>query len=273
MKLEDICLSHSLVEDAAESIPFFAIRFWWLGQAGFLVRCGDCLLAMDPYLTESAHRLVPPPWKAAEPLGLNAVLCSHNHSDHLDRPALPLVAKANPKCLFLVPAAEREAALVPDMPADRVRGVNVGDVIDLAPAVRVHVLASAHEELAINAQGEHHFLGFVLEMAGRRIYHSGDCVPYPGLADQLRKLKVDLALLPVNGRDEARHQRNIIGNFTFDEAAALCVQAGIPTLMADHFDMFAGNDVPRADLLKAAAKFEGRLQCLLPEIGWRYEVR
>lgn len=262
----------SLSEEVRRPADGPAVRMWWLGQAGFLLRSGNFLCAIDPYLADDPGRMAPPAFSPDEPLGLAAVLCSHAHIDHLDPKALPAVARANPGCIFVVPAAEKEAALSLGLPPERLRPARDGDVITLAAGVSAHVLPSAHEELETDASGAHRALGFVLELGGRRIYHSGDCVPYADLPRRLKELRPEVALLPVNGRDAARRSRGIVGNFDFLEAGALCRQAGIPWLVAHHFGMFAGNTVRIEELKISAAAFTGRPQCVLPEPGLRYEI-
>ena len=83
-----------------------------------------------------------------------------------------------------------------------------------------HCLQGGSEELRTDAQGNHHFLGYVLYLGSAAIYHSGDCVPFAGLDEELAACGVDVALLPVNGRDQQRRSHGILGNFTFDEATA-----------------------------------------------------
>jgi L-ascorbate metabolism protein UlaG (beta-lactamase superfamily) len=266
--------SGSLADDARRPADVAGpVRMWWLGQAGFLIRSGGFLCAVDPYLAGEPRRLVPPAFDPAEPLGLAAALCSHAHIDHLDPDALPALARANPACVFVVPAAERETALKLGLAEERLRPARDGDRLDLAPGAAVRVLPSAHEQLETDATGAHRALGFVLELGGVRVYHSGDCVPYPGLAERLAVLKPDIALLSANGRDAERQRRGVVGNFTFAEAAELCLAAGIGWLVPHHFGMFAGNTVPREELERAAAALPERLRCLMPEMRTRYELR
>jgi hypothetical protein len=42
--------------------------------------------------------------------------------------------------------------------------------------------------------------------------------PYDGIQKYLKKLKPDIALLPINGRDDYRLSHNSPGNFHFEEA-------------------------------------------------------
>jgi L-ascorbate metabolism protein UlaG (beta-lactamase superfamily) len=67
--------------------------------------------------------------------------------------------------------------------------------------------------------------------------------PDPGLEEWLHARPIDVALLPVNGRDEFRRSRNVPGNFTLEEAVGLCHQVNIPIMIGHHFGMFEFNTV------------------------------
>jgi L-ascorbate metabolism protein UlaG (beta-lactamase superfamily) len=105
------------------------------------------------------------------------------------------------------------------------------------------VLPSAHEELAVDATGNSLYLGYVLYLGDRTFYHSGDCVPFTELDSLLMAKGVQIALLPVNGRDEFRRAHNVPGNFTIDEALAICEKANIQLFIPHHFGMFEFNTV------------------------------
>jgi L-ascorbate metabolism protein UlaG (beta-lactamase superfamily) len=135
----------------------------------------------------------------------------------------------------------------------------------------VEALASAHETLAMDENGNHLHLGYVLTLGALRLYHSGDCVPYEGLEEALRKRRIDLALLPINGRSASLSARGIAGNFTLEEAAELCRGAGIPLLMCHHFGMFAFNTVDREDAARRIAALD--VDCVLPEVNKIYLIR
>ena len=105
----------------------------------------------------------------------------------------------------------------------------------------MEAVASAHEQLKVNAKGEHHYLGYILGSDDIRLYHSGDCVPYCGLGELLLARQIDVALLPINGRSEPLSRKGIAGNFTFEEAVDLCQAARIPVLVGHHWGMFDFN--------------------------------
>lgn len=255
----------------------------WLGQAGFAIRFAGDLVLIDPYLSDSLaekyrgkefphERMMPAPIRAEELRGVSAVLCTHRHSDHMDPGTLPVLARVSPSCRFVVPRAEVESALKAGVPEAQIVAASALSPLVLGD-LRIDPIPAAHEELKVDANGEHHFLGYVLETCAGRIYHSGDCVPYPGLAASLRERHVALAILPVNGRDESRRSRGVPGNFTFAEAAALCREAGIGTLICCHFGMFSFNTADPRDLARQAALVTD-LRCLIPDtIHWMEVLR
>ena len=102
------------------------------------------------------------------------------------------------------------------------------------------------------------------------IYHSGDIVSYKGLQEQLARHQIQLALLPVNGRDELRRSKGIPGNFTLEEAVDLCRCTGIPVLIAHHFGMFAFNTVNPELIDQAAETAAPGLRVLRAQTGIGY---
>jgi len=263
------------------SLPAGSVGLAWLGQAGFAVRCEGCRLLIDPYLsdslaekyrgTEFPHvRLMPAPVDPGQIQGLDWVFCTHRHSDHMDPGSLPVLAQNNSACRFVVPRAEREAALKAGLPAERTVAVNAGESLSLSEDVTVKVVAAAHETLKANERGEHHILGFIFKTPRLVLYHSGDCVPYDGLAAELLRHKIDVALLPVNGRDAWRTSRGIAGNFTFAEARRLCADAHIRCLVAHHFGMFAFNTPSVAELRQEASRAAIGHACVLPTLESYY---
>jgi L-ascorbate metabolism protein UlaG (beta-lactamase superfamily) len=145
--------------------------------------------------------------------------------------------------------------------------------ITLAADLTLLPLPAAHEEFKQDVLGHHHFLGFMLSAAGYQIYHSGDSIPFAGLEDRLRKLDCELALLPVNGRDAFRKSQGIPGNFTLEEAIALCRQAEIRTMVAHHFGMFDFNTVAPEAIDEAANKRGEVVQVIRPRTSRRYLLR
>lgn len=256
----------------------------WLGQAGFALRHGGHRLLVDPYLsdhlarkyagTEFPHdRMMPPPVVPDRLPGLDFVLCSHRHGDHMDPGSLAVLAAGSPSCRFVIPRAEKSHALGLGLAETRLLPINAGESVRADGGLEICAIPSAHEKLEVNAAGEHHFLGFVLRLGRITVYHSGDCVSYPGLAEELRKWRIDLALLPVNGRRTQLAARGIAGNMTFAEACGLCRAARIGCLVPHHFGMFAFNTVDPDHLRRQFKEpVADGLQCHLPDVHHHYTL-
>ncbi|HET7314419.1 MBL fold metallo-hydrolase [Salinisphaera sp.] len=240
----------------------------WLGQAGFAIRWAGVNLLIDPYLSDHLaekyagtrfphRRLMPPPLAIDRIARLDYVICTHRHSDHMDPPTLRRLADRQPDLRFVLPEALFEHAIETiGLPAQRLIGMDAGRRLQLGAHLYLDGIAAAHESLDTDDQGRHRFLGYALSSGDQCIYHSGDCVPYEGLADRVRRHAPQLALLPVNGRSPYLQQAGVPGNFHLDEAITLCMEAGIPSLMAHHFGMFAFNTLA-PEQIDAAAERDG----------------
>jgi len=77
-----------------------------------------------------------------------------------------------------------------------------------------------------------------LQFGGWTIYHSGDTVRYDSMAEKLRPFKIDVALLPINGRSP---ERRVPGNLSGHEAAQLAKDIGARLVIPCHFEMFEFN--------------------------------
>ena len=275
-----------------EKLPVFggdrpeksSIALWWLGQAGFAIETGGCRILIDPYLsdslavkyagTEFPHiRMMPPPIQPGELENVDYILCSHSHTDHMDPGTLPEVLNANPQCRIAIPRSMLNYALEIGLPERSLRPVNSGETIQPCPEIQAKAIPAAHETLRVDESGNHHYLGYIIKTPWMNLYHSGDCVPYPGLGGVIKAEHIDVALLPVNGRDEYRLNKGILGNFHSQEAVELCRVAGIKVLFPHHFGMFDFNTVPIESLKLEVAMIANETQMIIPEPGWMYTIR
>jgi L-ascorbate metabolism protein UlaG (beta-lactamase superfamily) len=203
---------------------------------------------------------------------LDFVLCTHHHGDHLDLPALGAIARKFPKARFVVPAGiESEMAAI-NIAKSRVIWAEDGCEVCLTERSAVTPVKAAHEEFECDQRGRHRFLGYAVHVGNHSVYHSGDTVPYEGLASRIRALRPQLALLPVNGRRKELSERKIAGNFTLGEAIQLCIDAEIPSLIAHHFGMFAFNTIDPALIDQAGQATSSKLRVLKAETGIRYII-
>jgi len=277
------CTAEPVPLSRADPAPGAALSAWWLGQAGFLIEARGVRLVVDAYLSDTLAekyrgkpfphvRMMPPPVEPGSLRDVDLVLATHAHTDHLDPGTLGPIAAQNPGCRFVVPAAHAELAISRGAPADRLVLASAFAPLEVAGA-RIYPLPSAHEEVALDAAGRHLFLGYVVELGGASAYHSGDCVPYPELPGHLARHPVDLALLPVNGRDARRAAGGVPGNFTLPEAMTLSVACGFGAVIGHHFGLFDFNTIDAAEARRAIAARSDLPRFLLAEAGVRYDLR
>ena len=252
-------------------------RLWWLGQSGFLLQSNARHVLLDPYLSDSlnrkyVHTATPHIRMTALPIKpeylsfIDIVASSHIHTDHLDPETLLALLEANPRLRLVIPEAERDAVttkLSRQWPATL--GLDRGQSIEIE-GFRINAVASAHESLELDKLGRCRFLGYVIEFGGWAIYHSGDTVLHPALADSLRPFQIDVALLPINGRSP---ERRVAGNLNAREAAWLGREIGAHIVIPCHYDMFAFNTAPVGDFVAAACETGQGYQVL--RCGERWE--
>jgi L-ascorbate metabolism protein UlaG (beta-lactamase superfamily) len=251
-----------------------------------LIRWRGWRILLDPYLSDSLttkyaatdkpHVRMTERVIAPERLrGIHLVTCSHNHTDHLDAETLIPLRKANADFLLLHPSANGEFirqrlgwAMEPAVGIDHHeiylcdRGTlayaySRSDAPGNAPMITrdeyndsrvvIHGIAAAHNDLEHDEQGRARFLGYVLHL-GRKwtIYHSGDTLRYPGLAETLEEqATIDLALLPINGN---KPERRVAGNLDGREAAQLAHEIGAKLVVPCHYEMFEFNTADPREL-------------------------
>ena len=225
-----------------------------LGQAGFVIKAGNTIAYVDPYLTDAISAGGGPPRAidiAVDPADAghaDVILCTHEHADHTDPgTVLPMAAAAPRAPVFASPqGAEllREAGLE----AGRIVTPTLGQRHTIGE-MAITALPAAHYSYEVDAEGRSRWMGFAIEANGVTLYHSGDTILIPELVEALQAYRLDLALLPINGRDYFREQNDIVGNLNTREVAELCARLQPRVLIPTHNDLFRRNRVNPADLV------------------------
>lgn len=232
--------------------------FWWLGQASYIVKLGQTVLLIDPFLSPMDGRRVPPLFRPADAAGIvDLVCCTHDHIDHIDPAAVPGLAQQT-AAKFVAPRACAQRMRDLGVTPERLRALNDGESAAVA-GVTVHAIKSCHEFFDRTAAGLFPYLGYVIEGAGKIIYHPGDSVWWDGLQARLARWKFTAVMLPINGRDAVRLKANCIGNMVYQEAADLAGGLDVTLTVPMHYDMFAFNaQDPQAFVDYLAVKYPGR---------------
>jgi L-ascorbate metabolism protein UlaG (beta-lactamase superfamily) len=255
---------HAMLSDTQQA------HLWWLGQSGFLLQCQGRHLLFDPYLSDSLTEKyaqtdkphVRMTRRVIEPERLNfvdVVTSTHNHTDHLDAATLVPLFQANPALKLVLPAANLHfAASRLGVSAERFVTVDDGESVT-ASGFTIHAVPAAHEAIERDEMGRCRFLGYVVKCDGLTVYHSGDTVRFEGMEDRLREFKIDVALLPINGR---RPERRVTGNLWGREAAELAHESGVGLVVPCHYEMFAFNTETTEEFVATCQKLGQRFHIL-----------
>ena len=221
---------NSLTLDLQQAaVPAGEVRLYWLGQAGFAFKthAGKTIL-LDPYLSDACERLhgfkrLSLPAIVAEEVEADWVILTHEHTDHLDPDAIPVIARNNPQCRFAGPV-DCEPGLVE-------AGVTPGRRVVLEPSRRhdlhdlvVHTVPADHGDISPSA------LTLLLDFGDVRVLVSGDSSWRPKFLEPLCDLHPDVVLPVING---------VYGNMSHLDAAMMVEQAKPRFAIPCHFWTFA----------------------------------
>lgn len=231
----------ALIAEVDETLlPPGGVAFWWLGQMGYIVKAANAVLYFDPYLTPSARRNIPPLLKPDEITHADWVFGSHDHSDHIDPYAIAGIAQASPQARFVVSRVAQKHLLEMGIPPERIVALDEG-LTHVEKDLAILPIAAAHEFLDRDPELGHPYLSYIVCAGGAVIYHAGDTCLYEGMISKLLRWKIDVAFVPINGRDAVRLARGCIGNMTYQEAVDLVGAIGPRLAVPGHYDMFSDN--------------------------------
>lgn len=247
------------------------VTLTWLGQAGFVIEGAGERVLVDPWFSPHELRMFDPiPIEAlGEPVGW--VLVSHEHEDHLDLSSMPALARHSTGVSVVVPAPledrVREASdvqVIPALPGD---DVGAGAcAVRVVPAWHGVTIKDGYSDGGWSETGRTRFVGYVLRFEDLTLYHAGDTVASDDLIDVVRPLGVDVALLPINGRDSVREAQGILGNLDAAEAVGMAARIGARILIPMHHDMVRGNTANAGPVVDHAQD-AGGLHVVVPSRG------
>ena len=195
------------------------VRF--LGQSGYLIKTKNSEIIIDPYLSDSVNRvagrprLLPIPIKATD-ISCDAVICTHDHLDHLDPDTVTEICSEQ---LFITTNGGK----------NKLASLGKENVIALGEGESVSV--GDFEITAVFADHTVEALGVILRAEGKTLYFSGDTLYNEKLFD-IAKYAPDVTFICINGR---------LGNMNVHEALTVAKKISAKTNVPTHYDMFASN--------------------------------
>jgi L-ascorbate 6-phosphate lactonase len=250
-------------EIAVTRVPARAVRLWWLGQAGFAFKTSaGRIVYVDPCLSDSVERLHGFKRLSLSPIDAgevkaDLVVLSHEHTDHLDPDALPVIAANNPSCRFAAPAGCRDGLKKAGIDARRWIKLVTGRTSE-SPGVVIHAAPADHGDFSRSA------LSLLLDFDGVHVLYTGDTSWRPELLKPLVSLGVDVLLPCING---------VFGNMNHIDAAMLARQAAPRVAIPCHFWTFAeqGGGDP-GGFIHACASLAPKVNAMLLRPGEGFTV-
>ena len=180
----------------------------WVGHSTFLLQLGGLNLLTDPHFTGRASpfsfagpaRLAPPGLGFDDLPAIDLVLVSHNHYDHLDEQSVRRIARDHAQAQFVVPRGL--ASWFRRRGIERVTELDWWQSADLGAAQVSAVPVQHFSGRGLHDRDATLWCGFVVELAGRRIFFAGDTGYSRDFADIAARFPpMDLSLLPIGAYD------------------------------------------------------------------------
>ncbi|MFG0245340.1 MAG: MBL fold metallo-hydrolase [Phycisphaerales bacterium JB052] len=213
----------------------------WLGHASVVAQVHDVTIGVDPVLNDriglrmgrktiGLPRIAPPPVPPESLRGLDLVLITHAHFDHLDRPTLQSIASSETG--IIVPKRCRK--LIPK---------GYAEVIELSPGeslehagMRISAIAPAHWGARKVFDRRRGVNAYVVESDTQRVLFTGDTASTSAF-DNLES--IDLAVFGIGAYDPWEHM-----HATPEQAWAMFQRVGARYLLPIHHSTYELSEEP-----------------------------
>lgn len=197
------------------------MKITFLGQSGYLLKSHNTQIIIDPYLSDSVNRIAERPRTLPVPINpedicCDAIICTHNHLDHLDPDT---VTKISAKQFYITTNEGKEE--LKKLGRTNVKSLNIGESLTVGDFNITAVFA----EHSVEA------FGVILKAENKTLYFSGDTLFNEKLFE-IAEYKPDFTFICINGR---------LGNMNVSDAIVTAKKIGAPVNIPNHYDMFESN--------------------------------
>lgn len=190
------------ISQPPERVPADALGVTFIGHSSFLLQMNGKNILIDPVLSKRliVLRRMRRPGVAAEQMPpIDVVLLTHAHMDHLDFASLRQVIR-NTRRL----CGRNPEVVVPKGVEDLVARLGFAHVHEMEwwqrlrlQGLQITMTPCQHWGARMFSDTHRGYGGYVVEGGGHSVYHSGDTAYFDGFTEVGRRLRPQVALLPI----------------------------------------------------------------------------
>lgn len=223
------------------------LKITWLCQAGFLLEADGKRIVVDPYMSNRLYevsrkdvqmnRMMPNPVPYEE-LRPDLVCFTHDHADHYDPESVREIIGVCPDCKFAGPTSTLNHFEKDGYNKSNFTKLDIGDVFEDDTFKITAVPAYHSDPLAV---------GYVFEIAGKKLYISGDSLYQPTLSADVKKVcgASDIVCICINGK---------LGNMPWEDAVKVVEELKPKFAIPMHYGLFARNTEDPRPFMAAVKK-------------------
>ncbi len=237
------------IDDPVQPVPSMVasddVSVTFLGHASFYLQIGGLRILIDPVFSDRASpvsfagpkRVRAPGQPLAALPGVDLLLISHNHYDHLDVETLRQAnALWSPRALT---SLGTDTLLVDDVGLADVAALDWWQQVRVGEVLITYVPAQHFAARGLFDRNHALWGGFVIQAVGRTIYFAADSGYCPHFVEIGQRFpQIDMALLPIGAYEPRWFMRPM--HMNPDEAVQAMLDLGARQAIAMHYGTFAG---------------------------------
>ncbi|WP_396612524.1 MBL fold metallo-hydrolase [Haloferax sp. S1W] len=265
---------------AVESADPETVAIWYLGCNGFVLKGSEgTTVFIDPYVglgdPPRTVRMVPVPFDPEDVTEADAVLATHEHTDHVHGPSQAPILE-NTGATFVAPDDSLSVAYDDetwfddyDLSEDQFEEVSEGDTIEIGEF-------TVHVEPAYDPDATHP-VSYVFEHESGTFFHGGDTKPADEFTDIGERYDIDLGVLAFGtvGNIADKETGEPVRTKWYNDENQIIEAASdldLDRLLPSHWDMWKGMTSDPKVLHHHAKSFAAPRSLELVEIGDRVDL-
>ena len=256
------------------------VAVWYLGCNGFVLKgCAGTTIWIDPYVglgdPPRTVRMIPVPFDPADVEVADAVLATHEHTDHVHGPSqAPILA--NTGATYYAPDDSLAVARDEESWTDR-WDVEEGQFAEVSEGDTVEIGEFEIGVVEVFDPDATHPIGYVIEHDAGTVFHGGDTKPSDDFAELGESYDFDLGILAFGsvGTIPDKETREPVRTKWYSDENEIVEAASdlqIDRLVPSHWDMWKGLTADPTALHDHARSFEYPRRLEIVEIGDRIDL-